>query len=354
MVNKEAFFALVRAGLWGKVNGNQNQNENLFEGLDWEGVQKLAEEQSVVGLVTAGIQNLGIQIPLVQKLKFAGQCQLIEERNVALNHFIGEMVAKMKDAGISTLLVKGQGLAHCYDKPLWRCSGDVDLFLEETNYLNAKAFLLPLSSSHRPERRYSKHQSMTIDSWSVEIHGTMRSGLSARIDKEIDAVQKDTFESCRFRLWRNGDTDVLLSESNNDLFFVFTHFIGHFYKEKMKIRQLCDWCRLMWTYRGEVDSQLVEHRLQRAGLIKEWKTFAALAVDVLGMPTVAMPLYEDDVRWHKKGRKALEYILQNCKPNKVKDTMAIARVFPKNTLCALPSIFLNVNRLKVKERLLGR
>lgn len=352
MENIEAFFALVRAGLWGKVN--ENQNENLFEALDWEEVLKLAEEQSVVGLVTAGIQISGAPIPLTQKLKFVGQCQLIEERNVALNHFVGELVVKMKDAGINTLLVKGQGIAQCYDKPLWRNSGDVDFFLDEVNYQKAKAFLLPLSSSHRPERRYSKHQSMTIDSWCVEIHGTMRSGLSARIDKVIDAVQKDTYDNHKFRTWRNGETDVLVPEPNSDFFFVFTHFIGHFYKEKMTLRQLCDWCRLMWINRERVDWQLLELRLQRAGLVEEWKTFAALAVDKLGMPTEAMPLYDNDIRWYKKGKMALEYILQNRKPNKVKDTMAIASVFPKNTLCAIPGIFLNVNRLKIKERLLGR
>lgn len=185
MENIEAFFALVRAGLWGDVmvNGYGLKVSDLPSAIDYDEVLRLAEEQSVVGLVTAGIQISGTPIPLTQKLEFVGRCQLIEERNVAFNHFVGELVVKMKDAGINTLLVKGQGIAQCYDKPLWRNSGDVDFFLDEVNYQKAKAFLLPLSSSHRPERRYSKHQSITIDSWCVEIHGTMRSGLSHVLTK---------------------------------------------------------------------------------------------------------------------------------------------------------------------------
>lgn len=66
-----------------------------------------------------------------------------------------------------------------------------------------------------------------------------------------------------------------------------------------------------------------------------------------------MPLYDSDERWQKKGEAVLRFILKGSKPNKVKDTLAIAKIFPWNTLCFAPSIFLNVNRLKVKERLFG-
>lgn len=177
--------------------------------------------------------------------------------------------------------------------------------------------------------------------------------LSSRIDKEVDAVQKDTFANGRFMVWHNGVTDVLLPDPNDDVFFVFTHFIKHFYKEGMNLRQVCDWCRLLWTYRKEIDVTLLEHRLQRAGLMSEWKTFAALTVDSLGMPEEAMPLYDADKRWQEKGEAVLRFILKGSKPNKVKDTLAIAKIFPWNTLCFAPSIFLNVNRLKVKERLFG-
>lgn len=86
MTNIDAFFALVRAGLWGISNDNENQNENLFEGLDWGRIQKLAEAQSIVGLMEAGLEKLPTgSVPLTEKLMLLGKCQLIEQQNVAIN-----------------------------------------------------------------------------------------------------------------------------------------------------------------------------------------------------------------------------------------------------------------------------
>ena len=51
----------------------------------------------------------------------------------------------MREAGIYTVLVKGQGVGQCYERPLWRSCGDVDLFFDAENYEQAKAFLSPLA-----------------------------------------------------------------------------------------------------------------------------------------------------------------------------------------------------------------
>ena len=86
--------------------------------------------------------------------------------------------------------------------------------------------------------------------------------------------------------------------------------------------------------------------------MKEWKAFAALAVDYLGMPVDAMPLYDE--RFKGKGSRLIDFILKGYSGNKVKDTWEIAKIFPCKTFRYLPSIFLNVNWLKIKERLLSK
>ena len=114
MSHQEAFLALVRAGLW-----NEEVRLESVDNIDFDEIRRLAEDQSVVGLVTAGLEKLpASKLPLTEKLKFAGLCQLIEQRNLAMNQFLGELVEKMQKAGINTLCVKGQGLAQCYDRPL--------------------------------------------------------------------------------------------------------------------------------------------------------------------------------------------------------------------------------------------
>lgn len=320
-------------------------------------MSRLAEEQRVVGLVTAGFEHvIDVKIPQNVALQFAGQTLQLEQRNKAMNCFIGYLVRLMREVGICTLLVKGQGVAQCYERPLWRPSGDVDFLLSEDNYKKAKAFLLSLSSGNKHEERYSQHLGMNIGQWYVEIHGTLRTGLAARVDRQVDAVQRDVFCGGNVRSWLNGGTQVFLPAPNEDVFLVFTHFIKHFYKEGISLRQLCDWCRLLWTYRNEIKVDWLELHLRKADLMDEWTTFGTLVVEYLGMPKDAMPLINLNagVDLNKKTEKLVEFILGGYSGNKVKDTMQIVKIFPWKALRYAPSIFLNVNWLKIKERIFKR
>ena len=347
MKDYDVFLALVRAGLW-----EQDVQLLQFGKIDFSALLQVAGEQAVVGLVAAGVEHVSdTKIPKQDLLQFIGQTLQMEQRNNAMNYFIGVLVDQMRREGIYTILVKGQGIAQCYERPLWRSSGDVDFLLSKDNYDKAKAFLLPLSSGQKDEECYSKHLGITIDPWYVEIHGSLRSGLSARVDKEIDEVQKSVFFLGNVRPWANEKTQVFLPGVDDDIFFVFTHYIKHFYKEGMNLRQICDWCRLLWTYRGKIDVGLLEKRLQRSGLMYEWKAFAALAVDYLGMPIGAMPFYSGDVKWREKAEKIVYYILRGFTGKKYKDAYLLFKIFPWNTFFFLPGIFLNVNWLKLRERM---
>lgn len=345
--NQQAFLALMRAGLWEK--GTQLSN---FVDLDYNEILRLSGQQSVVGLVAAGIEHVvDVKLPQGVSLQFVGQAIQLEQRNSAMNSFISFLVEKMRHEDIYTLIVKGQGVAQCYERPLWRSSGDIDFLLSDTNYAKAKEYLLPISSCNRHEACYSKHLGMTIESWNVEIHGTLRTGLSTSVDKAIDDVQRDVFYGGNVRSWNNGGVQVFLPSPDNDVFFVFTHFIKHFYKEGMNLRQVCDWCRLLWTFRDKINRELLKKRLEKSGLMNEWKGFASLAVDSLGMPQDSMPFY--DSSYKNKGSKLNEHILRGSKGSVICDTWSIAKIFPWHTLKFLPAIFFNVNGLKIKERLLG-
>lgn len=350
--NNQAFLEHVRAGLWEKEARLMQYGK-----VDFEEIYRLAGEQSVVGLITAGIEHIqDVKVPQELALQCIGESLQIEQANKEMNFFIEEVVGKMNRAGINALLVKGQGLAQCYDRPMWRSSGDIDFFLDKEDYEKAINLLLPLAISSKSGGAYSKEFAIYTEQWMIELHGTMRTCLSSKLDKEIDAVQKNVFANKRNRVWRNGDTDVLLPEPDEDIFIVFTHFIKHFYKERMNLRQICDWCRLLWTYKDSLNHGLLESRIRNAGLMSEWKSFATLAVDYLGMPADVMPLYDvrgkkTYVRWKKKAGRLLIHILRDDSYNVFRDTLSIAKIFPWNTLKFLPAIFLNVNGLKIKERL---
>lgn len=333
---------------------------------------ELADEQSVVGLIAAGLEHVDDRkVTKPEALPFLKKVYSLENRNAAMNAFIESIVTEMRNAGIYSLLVKGQGIAQCYEKPNWRSSGDIDLFLDEDNYIKAKSLFFKELDITSPEGVYSKHLGMRIDSWNVELHGTLRTGLSRKIDKELDSIQDDTFIKEQDRSWRDGETDIFLPEQNNDAIFVFTHILKHFYKGGIGLRQICDWCRLLWTFRNTIDRDLLERRLKVMGLVSEWKAFAAFAVDYLGMPVEAMPLYSSDSTWSRKAHRIGIFIMKvgNFGKNRdmsyfqkypylVRKTISFGRrfgdlcrhasIFPLDSIRFFPSIVINGVRSVVK------
>ncbi len=324
-----AFFSLIRAGLWEQVDINLDLFETFGTSdqgransrVDWEKVYQLAEEQSVVGLVLAGIErykNLNVNLNINQELllQWIGEVQMLEQQNKDMNVFVAKLIEKLRKDDVYAILVKGQGVAQCYERPLWRASGDVDLLLSDKNYEKAKKVLLPIAVDVEREYKTFKHQGMTLDGgYVVELHGTLHSRLSKRIDKGLDKVQRDVFYGGNVRSWLNGHTSVFLPSPDNDVIFVFTHILHHFYIEGIGLRQICDWCRLLWTYKNSLNHELLEKRIRKMGLMSEWRAFAAFAVEYLGMPIEAMPLFNENDNHnqslHRKAKHILKFVLES-------------------------------------------
>lgn len=364
----KVLFELIRAGLWEKEC-------RLLEYLpiNFSELKRLAEEQSIVGLVAAGLEHVSdIKVPKQDVLQFIGQTLQLEQRNQAMNYFIGVMVDNMRKEGIYTLLVKGQGIAQCYKRPQWRSCGDVDFFLSDENYEKAKKYLIPLASDVDYEGDYIKHQGMTIDPWVVELHGNFRCGLSSKIDNVLDEIKSDIFFGGDVRSWMNGDTQVFLPGVNVDILYVFTHILNHFYKGGIGLRQICDWCRLLWTYKDEIDYILLKKRLKRMGLMTEWKAFGTFIVEYLGMPSDAMPLYSPEDKWKRKAKRICSFVIEvgnfghnrdnsyySKYPYVIRKTISLCRrlsdlsrhttIFPFDSLRFFPSMMFHGLRSAVKK-----
>jgi len=310
---QEQFFELLRAGLF------LDKEARILEhgsSVDWRGIYCLAEEQSVSGLVAAGIDTLPLseRPPQQVVLQFVGQTLQLEQRNKAMNAFVAKLIDKFRKEDVYTLLVKGQGIAQCYEQPLWRACGDIDLLLSPDNFEKA-SFVLD-NYSRETSRETSKdierkHREYHIDGWTVELHGTMHTNLSRGIDKWIDKVQEDVFYGGNVRSWLNDNTLVFLPSPDNDVIFVFTHILQHLFLEGVGLRQICDWCRLLYTFRDKLDLRVLEDRIIRMGLMTEWKVFASLAVQYLGMPETAMPMFGSNVHEFKlEAARLMDFVLR--------------------------------------------
>jgi hypothetical protein len=362
--NSEVLFALLRSGLW-----EQRVRLLPYGKIDFWVIYQLADEQSVVGLLAAGLEYVeDMKVLKADALPFLKKVFSLEQRNHAMNMFIGSIVKKMANAGIFATLVKGQGVAQCYERPLWRSSGDIDFFLSDENYEKAKALLVPLASKVEEEFVREKHLGMTIDSWVVELHGTLYGGPSSRIEKELDDIKRDTFIGGNVRAWQNEDVSVFMLSVENDVFYIFTHILQHFYKGGIGLRQICDWCRLLWTYRSTLDVKSLEGRVKRAWLKSEWKAFGVFAIDYLGMPLEAMPLLDSkflsSVRIKRQAERIKDFVMMSGNfgqnrdmsyyskyPYLIRKTISFGRrigdlgrhamIFPLDSIRFFPSILFN-------------
>lgn len=363
------FLKLVKAGLWERDIDLSIQEEAQITNLIL-----LSEEQAIVGLIAAGIDHLrNTQIKKDVILSCVGKTLQLEQNNRNMNDYLAKLQVMLSNKGINAILLKGQGVAQCYEKPLWRACGDIDLLLDGPNYFQAKSLLIPLATEIDIEYPEDLHLGISIDGWRVELHGSLRGLLLKRIDRTLDSIQKDVFSKNQFRLWDNGKIGIKLLSPDDDVFYVFSHILEHFFYGGVGLRQICDWCRLLWVYKDSLNHSLLKSRLRGSGIMTEWKAFASLAVVYLGMPVAAIPFYSSDFKWTQKGKRVMALIMEagNFGQNRdisyfkkypylVRKTISLWRhssdclkrllIFPKDTVLIWGRIISNgvVNTLKGK------
>lgn len=302
----EPFFALLRAGLWEK-----EVRLLQFGNVDFHLIYRLACEQHVVGLVAAGIEKVvDTKVDGDDLAPFVGDALKLEQRNQAMNHFIARLFSVFCKNGASALLIKGQGIAQCYERPLWRSCGDIDLLLDKEHYQDAKTNMMSKADRITEEDDSRMHVALIMNPWIVELHGTLNHRFFPRVNRVLDEVQKEVLEHNAVRLWDNEGIGIPLPAPDEDVIFVFSHILEHFFDKGVGLRQICDWCRLLYTYRDTIDRHILEQRLRSMGIVSEWKAFAAFVVENLDMPPEFMPLYSAERKWSHKSRKIKSFILK--------------------------------------------
>ena len=87
-----SFFELVKAGLWDREALLPQSRETIC----YESIYRLAEEQSVTGLVTDGLEKVrGITVPKEVVLQFVGSTVQIEQKNIAMNEFLAKIIVEI-------------------------------------------------------------------------------------------------------------------------------------------------------------------------------------------------------------------------------------------------------------------
>ena len=281
------FFALLRSGLWNEVP----EWAPFTSGTDWEALHRLAYAQTVVPLVTDGINRLpGELLPAEPERldPFLGSLMSTAQRNRQLNAFLPKLFGALD--GIPAVLVKGQSLAADYPDPERRQPGDIDLLLLPASYEAAKAVLLPKATRALEEDAGILHQGMYFHSVEVEIHGSISTLMSRKLDRKLAVLLEEQFDGRPLPAVSLGETPIPVPEADFNAIYIFVHFLQHYWAGGVGLRQVIDWMTFVSVHKRDIHPVILENRLRDLGLLRLWKVFTGFAQEYLGCPVETLPL----------------------------------------------------------------
>lgn len=301
------FLSLVRASLW-----QTNVDSTPFKdaAIDWDEIGKLSMQQTVGGLVI----NAALSLPedLLPPKEWLHKGYSFMERNrrthLFLDKCVAEVCSKLKENGITTVLLKGQAYARAYSNPDLRQCGDIDLFVGEKNYFRAYKASLKLGWKREGDfRKDAKHYNCSYKGVDIELHKIAGLLPSHRPNLHFQ-------EWSRIQLNEESDSMIIGKETIKvpspifNVVFVFMHMYLHFLNGGIGLRHVCDWTRLLHIHHKDIGVDELEQRLSDFGLLRAWRIFTNIPVQYLGLPEKECPLYS---RHHsKEADKILSFILK--------------------------------------------
>ena len=281
------FFALLRSGLWNEVP----ERAPFAGGADWEALHDLAYRQTVTPLVTDGINRLPKELLPAEPERldpFLGDLMATANRNRVLDAFIPKLFDALE--GIPVVLVKGQALAQDYPDPERRQPGDIDLLLLPSSYETAKDILLPKATKVLDEEKEIWHQGMRFRSVEVEIHGSISTLMSRKLDRKLAALLEEQFDGRPFPAVSIGGAEIPVPDADFNAVYIFVHFLQHYWSGGVGLRQLVDWMTFVTVHKRDIHPVVLEVRLKDLGLLRLWKVFTGFAQEYLGCPVEKLPL----------------------------------------------------------------
>lgn len=284
---KQAFLALVRAGLW-----NTPASPSLFANIDeadWMEVFRSARTQALLAITFDGLQSLPPQLrpPRPLYLQWAAKVAQIEAANTCLNAEVREIFASYRDAGLHPVLLKGQGIAALYANPLHRQCGDIDVYIGKKAQIVANRILLSLGAEAEGEAS-DKHASYSLNGVHIENHRIILRLNNPAANRYFRRLVQQWYPQAA----ETGTIDgypVSLPPATFNALYIFMHAFVHFLNSGIGLRQVCDWTRLLSVRQEDIDKPLVEQQLRKMGLLSAAKAFGYIAVRHLGLPEEELP-----------------------------------------------------------------
>lgn len=285
----EAFWVLLRAGLWRKRPDIIRFFPLTAE--EWNEVFSIARKQTVTAIVYDGVSLLPEEFlpPQNLLLKWVAAVDTIERLNVKMNKCLCELYELFLQNRLEPVLQKGQGVAALYENPLSRECGDIDLyFASKVDMQKAIDIVQKMGCrvSTMPDGSYNflfRNTEVEIHPFIVDISNPFKKVDISRMERAFGYIRMST-KYC--------ETKISVPSPFINILLLNTHILKHVLGWGIGIRQLCDMARACYSLHGFYDKTEMNDCCCRLG-IKKWTLLLnAFMVDYLGLDNVYMPLSE--------------------------------------------------------------
>lgn len=292
----DVLFSLLRCGMWGT-------EPVIPEGFDeWGKVAGLAKSQSVLGVVGEVMltdPEISSAVPNALKAKIKSFMMSNMLTHGMLNNALVQVVSALNDEKVTSVLLKGQGVAHYYPRPELRQCGDIDLFVGMDNYEKSYDVLKPMSTKIDDKKalEVGKHFDLEIGKAVIEVHRYTDKYPTTRLDAVYQEASHRGLYSNLVEIDFNG---VIVNTPSDDYnaFYIFSHLFHHFLINGLGARHLCDWMRFLHVRKDSIDLTYLKKLLEDIDMMVPWQTFGCVLVKVLGMPQDEFPFYDASCERH--------------------------------------------------------
>ena len=288
---EDVFLELLRAGMW-------ERKPVVPQDFDqWPAVVKLAKSQSVLGvLAQVMLSDEDVSARLPQDMKARLKKFLLNNilTHNLLNNTLIKVVSTLREGGVASVLLKGQGLARNYPQPELRQCGDIDLYVGLKNAEKAYDLLKPIAAKvdDRSLICHDKHYHVTMPGGvEVEVHRYTDNHLTKKLEETFQAAStKGTTEG--LVVYDFAGTPVNTPADEFNAFFIFNHLFHHFLTSGIGLRQFCDWMMFLHTRKGKLDLEYLHKLLTDMDMLMPWQAFGCVLVDKLDLPEEEFPFFD--------------------------------------------------------------
>ena len=282
--------------------------------MDW------AEQQAIVGLIYGGITDVRgqredgrskLQIPFDDLMEWIGYAQDIENRNKILNKKCAEVVKEYQDAGFDCIVLKGQGNATMYPRPLLRMPGDIDVWITRDSRNHGSKNLRREITRYVKERKkvtgqHCYHIEYDEEEIPIEIHSYACNMNSPVYRRRLQRWFTRTVDGgCMMAELPDGVGRIPIPTREFNIVFQLAHMMHHFFDEGIGLRQMIDYYYLLKSDgRSQMDD--VGKTLKYLNLYKFAGAVMYIMKEVLGLDEKYLIVPVDE----RRGKTLLEEILK--------------------------------------------